>query len=402
MSDVLTGVWADLVGQEKAVEVLRRAAESQPGRFSHAMSHAWLITGPPGSGRSNAAKAFAAALQCADHGCGRCNACRTTSSGAHPDVTLVRTEALSIGVDEVRELVRRAATNPVHGRHQVVVVEDADRITERGADALLKAIEEPAPKTVWLLCAPTPEDVIVTIRSRCRRLHLATPRDEAVADLLTRRDGIPPEMAAEAARAGQGHIGRARRLARDEEARARRNTIGELPTRLRGLGDCLHAAEDLVNQASEEAAAATAEVDAAERAELEKALGFGSSGARPRNAQAAIRDLEKQQAARVKRLQRDALDRVLTELTAYHRDVLAIQTGAVRAEEENALRGARLVNAGWSASLHRVAQSRSPEHTVATIDAILSARSSLEHGVTPLLVMETLLIAMTRADRAPW
>ena len=402
MSDVLTGVWADLVGQEKAVGVLRRATESQPGRSSHAMSHAWLITGPPGSGRSNAAKAFAAALQCVDHGCGQCNACRTALSGAHPDVTLVRTEALSIGVDEVRELVRRAAMNPVHGRHQVVVVEDADRITERGADALLKAIEEPAPKTVWLLCAPTPEDVIVTIRSRCRRLHLATPRDEAVADLLVRRDGIAPELAAEAARAGQGHIGRARRLASDQEARARRSAIGELPTRLRSLGDCLQAAEDLVNQASEEAAAATAQVDSAERAELENALGFGSSGARPRNAQAAMRDLEKQQSARLKRLQRDALDRVLTELTAYHRDVLAIQTGAVRPEEENALRGARLVNAGWSGALHRVADSHSPEHTVATIDAILAARNSLERGVTPLLVMETLLIAMTGADHARW
>ena len=399
---MLTGVWADLVGQEKAVGVLRRATESQPGRSSHAMSHAWLITGPPGSGRSNAAKAFAAALQCVDHGCGQCNACRTALSGAHPDVTLVRTEALSIGVDEVRELVRRAAMNPVHGRHQVVVVEDADRITERGADALLKAIEEPAPKTVWLLCAPTPEDVIVTIRSRCRRLPLATPRDEAVADFLVRRDGIAPELAAEAARAGQGHIGRARRLASDQEARARRSAIGELPTRLRSLGDCLQAAEDLVNQASEEAAAATAQVDSAERAELEKALGFGSSGARPRNAQAAMRDLEKQQSARLKRLQRDALDRVLTELTAYHRDVLAIQTGAVRPEEENALRGARLVNAGWSGALHRVADSHSPEHTVATIDAILAARNSLERGVTPLLVMETLLIAMTGADHARW
>ncbi|MSS44922.1 DNA polymerase III subunit delta' [Cutibacterium sp. WCA-380-WT-3A] len=402
MGDVLTGVWTDLVGQEKAVGVLRRAVESQPGRFSHTMSHAWLVTGPPGSGRSNAAKAFAAALQCDNHGCGQCNACRTSLSGAHPDVTLVRTETLSIGVDEVRELVRRAALNPVHGRHQVVVIEDADRITERGADALLKAIEEPAPKTVWLLCAPTPDDVIVTIRSRCRRLHLATPRDEAVADLLVRRDGIAPQVAAEAARAGQGHIGRARRLAWDEEARARRDAIGDLPTRLRSLGDCLRAAEDLVNQAGEEAAAATTEVDAAERAELEKALGFGSSGARPRNAQAAIRDLERQQSARLKRLQRDALDRVLTELTAYYRDVLAIQIGAVRPEEENALRGARLVNAGWSASLHRVADSHSPEHTVATIDAILDARQSLERGVTAVLVMETLLIAMTGADRARW
>lgn len=136
---------------------------------------------------------LAAALRCVDHGCRQCNACRTALSGAHPDVTLVRTEALSIGVDEVRELVRRAAMNPVYGCHQVVVVEDADRILERGADALLKAIEEPAPKTVWLLCAS--QDVIVTIRSRCRRASLATPRDEAVADLLTRRDGIAPEVA---------------------------------------------------------------------------------------------------------------------------------------------------------------------------------------------------------------
>ena len=206
-------VWADLVGQQRVVDVLRRAVAGGP----HAMSHAWLITGPPGSGRSNAARSFAAALQCENGGCGTCNTSRTALSGAHPDVTLVRTEQLSIGVDEVRELVRRAAMSPTLGRYQVLVVEDADRVTERGADALLKSIEEPAPRTVWLLCAPTPDDVVVTIRSRCRAVHLSTPSNAAVAELLVRRDGVPSELAAFAARVAQGHIGRARMLARHEQ-----------------------------------------------------------------------------------------------------------------------------------------------------------------------------------------
>ena len=182
-----SGVWAELIGQTAAVATLRRAVAGEP----HAMSHAWLFTGPPGSGRSNAARAFAAALQCKSGGCGQCTACRTSLSGAHPDVTLVRTELLSIGVDEVRELVRRAAMSPTLGGWQVIVIEDADRVTERGADALLKSIEEPAPRTVWILCAPTPEDVVATIRSRCRLLTLQTPTISAVARLLETRDGVP-------------------------------------------------------------------------------------------------------------------------------------------------------------------------------------------------------------------
>lgn len=193
------GVWADLVGQQPAIDVLSRAVRGE----QHAMSHAWLITGPPGSGRSNAARAFAAALQCERGGCGECTACRTALSGAHPDVTLVRTEMLSIGVEEVRDLVRRASMSPTLGRKQVLVVEDADRVTERGADALLKAIEEPAQRTVWILCAPTPDDVVATIRSRCRLLTLTTPNPAAVAELLIRRDGIDPAMAAYAARAAR-------------------------------------------------------------------------------------------------------------------------------------------------------------------------------------------------------
>lgn len=373
-------VWADLVGQERVVEVLRRAVAGD----AHAMTHAWLITGPPGSGRSNAARAFAAALQCERGGCGECSACRTSLSGAHPDVTLVRTEQLSIGVDEVRDLVRRAAMTPTLRRYQVIVVEDADRVTERGADALLKSIEEPAARTVWLLCAPTPDDVVVTIRSRCRRVELATPNAAAVAELLVRRDGVPADLAAFAARVAQGHIGRARMLARNEAARGRRAELLQLPGRLTSLSACLTAAAGLVEAATQEAAATTAELDAREKAELSEALGFGTKGARPRNAQAALRDLEEQQKARAKRLQRDALDRVLTELTTYYRDVLLIQTGV----------SAELINADLRAEIEAMARRDPPEATLRRIDAILACREALEGNVAPLLAMESLLVSV--------
>ncbi|HHU39958.1 MAG TPA: DNA polymerase III subunit delta' [Propionibacterium sp.] len=376
-------VWGDLVGQERAVEVLRRAVAGE----RHAMTHAWLVTGPPGSGRSNAAKAFAAALQCERGGCGECNACRTALSGAHPDVTLVRTEQLSIGVDEVRDLVRRAAMSPTLGRAQVLVVEDADRITERGGDALLKAIEEPAARTVWVLCAPTPDDVIVTIRSRCRRVELATPSEASIATLLEQRDGVPHELAAHAARVAQGHIGRARAIARNEDARRRRSEILRIPAQLTTLGACLQAASNLVAAASEEATHATADLDARERAALSEALGMTTKGARPRHAQAALRDLEDQQKARAKRLQRDALDRVLTELTGYYRDVFALQTRATQ----------RLINADLAVDLTTVAQRTHPEQTITSLDAILACREALETNVAPQLAMESLMISLHAA-----
>lgn len=379
-------VFSELIGQERAVATLRRAVDGR----SHAMSHAWLFTGPPGSGRSNAAKAFAAALQCPRGGCGECQECRTTLSGAHPDVTLLRTEQLSIGVDEVRQLVGRANVSPVKQRYQIVVVEDADRITERGADALLKGLEEPSRRTVWLLCAPSADDVIVTIRSRCRVIKLVTPSDDAVAQLLMTRDGISPALAAHAARAAQGHVGRARMLARSEEARIRRHEILTLPGRLTSVSACLEAADNLVRASAEEAAQITSELDVKEMASLQEALGVGGRGAKPRSAQAAIRDLEEQQKARVKRLQRDALDRVLTELTGYYRDVLAVQTAP----------DAALINADLADEITPIARRTTPEQTVWALDALLQARTALEGNVAPLLALEAMLIGLSAASRS--
>ncbi len=376
-------VFGELIGQERAVETLRRAVVG--GR--HAMTHAWLFVGPPGSGRSNAARAFAAALQCPDGGCGRCEQCRTTLSGAHPDVTLVRTEQLSIGVAETRAMVASASVAPVRGRYQIVVVEDADRVTERGADALLKGIEEPAPRTVWLLCAPNPDDVIVTIRSRCRLLKLVTPSDDAVARLLVERDGIDPALAAHAARAAQGHVGRARGLARSEDARIRRHEVLTLPTKLGSLSDCLVAAQNLVSSANADAEEICVPLEAREMASLQEALGIGGKGTRkPRHAQAAVRDLEEEHATRRKRIARDSLDRTLTELTALYRDVLALQTGA----------GAALINQDLVDVIEPLARRGSPEKTVHVLDRILETRTKLEGNVAPQLAFEALLVGIVR------
>jgi DNA polymerase III subunit delta' len=387
---VAEGVWADLVGQEPTVRVLRGAVEAagaalRGGRGS-GMTHAWLFTGPPGSGRSNAARAFAAGLQCERGGCGHCLACRTALAGSHHDVTLVSTERLSLGVDEVRELVRRAAMSPTGDRWQVVVVEDADRLTERAADALLKSVEEPAARTVWLLCAPTAEDVVPTIRSRCRPLVLRTPPPAAVAQVLRQRDGVSAEVATFAARASQGHIGRARALATDEGTRNRRREVLSLPTRLADLGACMTAAANMVDAANEEAAPIAARLDSAERVDLEQALGMGTRGAKARGAQGALKEMEEQQKARGKRLQRDALDRALVDLMSFYRDVLVLQTGG----------GVDLVNEESRHDVESVARAGSPESTVRRIQAILDCREALEGSVAPLLALEALMIALAR------
>src|SRR3954447_2568108 len=284
MGDVCSG----LVGQDEAVETLRAAAASAAQIVtgattgSGAMTHAWIFTGPPGSGRSVAARAFAAALQCERDGvgCGTCHGCHTALGGTHADVRFVMPEGLSIGVNEMRTLVLRAGTAPSGSRWQAVVITDADRLTEQAGNALLKAIEEPPPRTVFLLCTPSthPDDISVTIRSRCRVVPLRTPPAEPVADVRVRRDGIAPDVAAWAAAAAQGHVGRAKRLARDMEARGRREAVLAVPRRLTGVGACYDAAAALIKAAEAEAAAAVVESDTAERAALEQALGAGGTG----------------------------------------------------------------------------------------------------------------------------
>ncbi|MFG2027724.1 DNA polymerase III subunit delta' [Streptomyces sp. NPDC048825] len=398
-------VWDDLVGQEKVSEQLDAAARdadalvtavaaATPLPETSKMTHAWLFTGPPGSGRSTAARAFAAALQCVSPdralggspGCGFCDGCHTSLIGTHADVEIVRTDLLSIGVKETRDLVRRAQMSPATGRWQVIVMEDADRLTEGAGNVLLKAVEEPAPRTVWLLCAPSLEDVLPTIRSRCRHLTLRTPPVAAVADILVRRDGIEPDVAAVAARATQGHVGRARRLATDPSARERRAAVLKLPLRVDDIGGCLKAAQELIDAASEDAKQMAEEIDAKETEELKAALGAAQGGRMPRGTAGVMKELEDKQKRRRTRTQRDSLDLALIDLTAFYRDVLALQFGTSRA----------LANTEMQDTLERLARGTTPETTLRRIEAIAACREALDRNVAPLLAVE----AMTMALRA--
>ncbi|WP_149203697.1 DNA polymerase III subunit delta' [Actinotalea subterranea] len=372
-------VWDDVVGQAAAVDVLRAATLSP-----EAMTHAWLITGPPGSGRSNAARAFAAALQCEAGGCGHCQACTTSLAGTHADVTVVATEKVTISIEEVRDLIGLAQRTPSQGRWRVIVLEDADRMVERTSNVLLKAIEEPPPRTVWLLCAPSPQDVVVTIRSRCRGVALRIPPVADVVALLVSRDGVDPEVADVAARAAQSHIGLARRLARDPQARERRARTLNLAATIRGVGDAVLAAGDLVEVATAESKAATEDRDAAEKAALLHTLGAEGGQTLPPSLRAQVRQLEDEQKRRATRAQRDVLDRSLTDLLSFYRDVLVVQLGADVA----------LVNAAQEADVRRVAAEGRAEQTIRRMDAIGEARTRLAGNVAPLLAMEAMAVAL--------
>jgi DNA polymerase III subunit delta' len=379
-------VYDDLVGQGPVIEQLETAAsaaaEVLAGAGGAGMTHAWLFTGPPGSGRSVAARAFAAALLCPDLGCGHCASCHQVLSGTHADVEVVRPAGLSYGVRETRELVLRSASSPTGGRWRVVLFEDADRSTEQAANALLKAIEEPPSRTVWLLCAPSPDDLVVTIRSRCRLVTLRTPPAGAVADVLVRRDGIDPRVAEDAARAAQGHIGRARRLATDEEARRRRADVLSVPSRLTGVGPAVAAAEALVKAAEAEAKAASAARDEGETTALRQALGESAKGRMPRGTAGALKELEDRQKSRATRMKRDALDRALLDLASYYRDLLAVQLGA----------DVELVNVDRSRELRSVRGT--PEATLQRLEAIMTCRERLEANVNPQLAVEALAMAL--------
>lgn len=369
-------VWDGLVGQRAVIGQLQQAVAGD-------MTHAWLFCGPPGSGRSNAAVAFATALQCEFGGCGECASCHQASIGAHPDIVLTRTEKLSIGVDEVRDLVRRSALAPAGRRWQIMIIEDADRLTDQAANALLKAIEEPNPRTVWLLCAPTVEDVLPTIRSRTRLMVLSTPSVPDVVEFLI-RDGADPAVADYAARVSQGHIGRARGLARDADSRARRNEVVAIPARLKNLGACMNAANELSELAKREADAQSAILDERERTALDRGYGVVERGRRPKEYAPALRDLEKSQKTRAKRRLLDVADRSLMDLVSVYRDALTLQLNT----------GSAIVNTELHDELSLLA-TQPPETNVRRIDAIFAAREQmLEFNVPVLLMLESLMIGL--------
>jgi DNA polymerase-3 subunit delta' len=401
----MSGVFTRLVGQSAAEVELVAAAVAARGDSAHgavnpaAMTHAWLITGPPGSGRSVAALCFAAALQCTSDGvpgCGNCRACTTTMAGTHADVRRVIPEGLSIGVEEMRAIVATASRRPSTGRWQVVVIEDADRLTEGAGNVLLKVVEEPPPSTVFLLCAPSvdPDDISVTLRSRCRHVALVTPSVAAIARVLMDTDGLTETDALVAASVSGGHVGRARRLATDPEARDRR---------MRALGMARDAAtpkrayaavDELVAAAEAESRALTVGRDEAESDELLTALGAGGTGkgtaGATRGTAGAIKELERRQKSRQTRASRDALDRALIDLATYLRDAMMAAGGAG---------GVTASHPDMTTDASRLAAHASPDRLLRCIEAVLTCRTALAMNVKPKFAVGAMVATMGQALR---
>lgn len=388
-------VWDQIVGQKAAVAVFEAAARaarnlreagSDDAALARQMAHAWLITGPAGAGRSVAALAFAAALQCEDPqtpGCGQCPECKRVLKGTHPDVKVVTTERLIIKIEEIASLVTLAQQAPAGGKWRVILMEDADRMVERSSNLLLKAIEEPPPRTVWLLCTTQPGDVLPTIRSRCRHLSLVTPSVEEVTQLLVEREGIAPETARRAAAMSQSHIGVAKSLARDPEELERRRKILLSATTTSSVGEAALLAQKLVEAAKADASKRAEEKDQQELAQLRRSLGYDQEGTRlPPALKAQETALKADQKRRATRYLRDSLDRVLLNLLGFYRDVYLLQCGAQ----------VPVINLDLEETLVKLAQGSSAARTLTRIDAIRKARQRLGANVTPLLTMEAMMM----------
>jgi len=379
-------LWDDLTGQSEAVAVLRAAASRDPD--NSAMTHSWLLTGPPGSGRSNLAYAFAAALL--SRGDDQEATERQVAARSHPDLAVLSTERVIITIEEVRRLVSSSQFSPSVGRYRVVVIEDADRMTERTSNLLLKALEEPPPRTVWILCAPSEADLIPTIRSRVRSVRLRTPDVSDVAALLVARNGVDRDLALVAAREAQSHIGMALRLATNPEARARRGRTLETALGIRSVADAVRAAATLLALAGDDAKAITEERDAQEREQALRSLGVDPGGTVPPALRSQLRALEDDQKRRATRSLRDGLDRIMVDLQSLYRDVLLLQLGV----DGDPVNGAILDR------LTSAARGSTPAATLTVLDAIATARQRVESNVAPALALEAMLVAVSRHGRA--
>lgn len=377
--------WSEIVGQSAAVQQLEHV--SSPGGEGD-LSHAWLITGPPGSGRSNLAFRFAAALAARTPG-DREAVYAQVRARTHPDVTVLTTQKIVIGIDDVRDIVTTAYYAPAEGRYRVIVVEDADRMPERTSNVLLKALEEPPERTVWVLCAPSEADLLPTIRSRVRVVRLVTPESGEIARLLHERDGVDAGAAERAARLAQGHIGMARRLAADPEALARRERSVATALQVHTLGDAMAAATALLKIAEADAAHLTEELDAREREQALRGLGIAPGAPVPPQLRSQMKALEEDQKRRATRSLRDAIDRILTDVLSLYRDVLLTALDA----------GQPLVNAEHATQVRTLAEQWGGERTLAAVSAVETARTRLTRGVAPGLVLEAMFAESVVAGR---
>lgn len=373
-------VFDSLVDQERIISALNNALTASDSSGQE-MTHAWLFTGPPGSGRSNAAKSFAAALVCKSGGCGECTDCITALKGTHPDVEILDTSGVSIKIDEIRELVSRSAWGASISPWRVVVIEDCDRMTEAAANALLKALEEPASQTVWLLCAPTLQDVIPTIRSRCRHLNLKTPSASEIAKFLETTLGTSKSEAELAARISHGHIGKARGFLKDSNFQSSRRKYFDLLFSIKSEASAIKAAGKFLEFVNERVDSILGEKEERETEELKNALqgtgrGLISGGAK------AIKDLEREQKSRLNRAIKDEIDGALLDYSTLLRDSL--------------LEPSQRVNTDLNDQINQIVQIVKPNIVSLLLSELSQTRELLTTNASQTLLLERLFLSFTR------
>jgi DNA polymerase III subunit delta' len=300
-------------GQDDAMAFLRGAAERP--------HHAYVLAGPEGCGKQLAARAFAAALLCASGGCGECRDCRLALDDRHPNEFLVEPQGRDIHVETVREEVWHPAfrTAPEPGR-KVFVIREADRLNPAAADVLLKVLEEPPPDSVLLLLSARPHELPETVLSRCHVVTFRPLAEDFVVNALT-EDGVDPQRASLAARLAGGNLGRARRLARDDGMGFRDVGRQALTSATEGPPGALAAAEHVLAAAKEHRKDLTQELQEELRPLLDEK-------GRPEAAyRGAIKRLETRHDRRMRREERDYIDRVLLAVSSLLRDRIVAAVG---------------------------------------------------------------------------
>ncbi len=375
--------WYELAGQPEALAQVKRAVETR----GENVFHSWLITGPPGSGRSVLAEKFAAALQCPEMGCGVCRSCVLAASHTHPDITILSTEKVQIAIAEVRDLVVQSSFGSSMGGYRIMIIEDADRMAPVAANVLLKALEEPPANTIWILCAPSEVDMLPTIRSRVRKLNLKVPSIEDVAKLLVERDQVDPKLATLVAAEAQSHVGMARRLALSPEVRKRRHDYLQAAMSINNVSHAVKAAEKWLDLAKKDALALTQERDEEELQSILHNLGLAPGDAVPPAYRPDIKRLEEGQKRRATRSLRDGIDRILVDLLALYRDVLTVQL----------FTGTALVNRDLEIQIREVATSTTAANTIHVIDEIEKARHRIDRNVRDIYVLDSLATTLKRS-----
>ncbi|MFC3849295.1 DNA polymerase III subunit delta' [Corynebacterium hansenii] len=416
------GARATLAAAARAARAMARAGDDPAARAAAdpngAMTHSWLFTGPPGSGRSVAAKAFAQALLCTDPdvvGCGRCRGCLTAEANTHGDLMNVTTEGAVIQVKVVRsEVIPWAHRRPTTAEWRVVIIEDADRLNDESANALLKAVEEPPERTVFLLCAPTtdPSDFSVTLRSRCRHVYVPTPtREHVVAALRMSNPELTVEQAEWAGTIANGHIGRAKGLATDEGTREWRGRALDLVEAVFDPSRAYLRTRELASKAEAESKRRNAPREEKELEQLTNSLGLGAKGkgaqAATRGSAGVIKELEENQKRRRKRTEFELVDMALMDMVGLLRDALLVSSG-IGADGSGGGgsgggtgggAGPTPINPDRRRTASELARRVPPEGLVACIDAVMGARKAMARNVRSAVALDGMMGAMQVACR---